>query len=418
MVHLPKILGSRHRDLVLGPPGLMPPGLQGTSKAGVTRFAVMHSKQTPHNDQRRRRRGQGLVEFALILPVFLFFLLLAVDFGRLLFTYIQLSNTAREAAAYAAFNPTTDSTSLTTVALAESNVQAQLGQGSILATSSCTDSAGSSLDCSLAQGGAGAGNRIKVDVGETFTFFTPLINGFWGGSGLPVGASATAAVVVYAPNGGGLPGTCSTVPPTPTFTWMSPNISLQPLLISVDAGASSNPASPCHIVGYEWDFGGAASVATAKPNDPFAEGRTHDYEFKLPGTYTVKLYTSNAAGDSPVFTQTISLGTTVCNVPVANFTVTPQINLTYYRNNGHQGSAFTFDGISSAFMSDPACHPTWSWNLGDGTAPKTTSMVSAYHYNNPSLGWSGTHTVTVTLTVTNDAGTATKSQSLTMVQDQ
>ena len=152
------------------------------------------------------------------------------------------------------------------------NVQAQLGQGSILATSSCTDSAGLSLDCSAAQGGAGAGNRIKVDVGETFTFFTPLINGFWGGSGLPVGASATAAVVVYAPNGGGLPGTCSTVPPTPTFTWMSPNISLQPLLISVDAGASSNPASPCHIVGYEWDFGGAASVATAKPNDPLPKG--------------------------------------------------------------------------------------------------------------------------------------------------
>ena len=119
MVHLPKILGSRHRDLVLGPPGLMPPGLQGTSKAGVTRFAVMDSKQTPNNDRRRRRRGQGLVEFALILPVFLFFLLLAVDFGRLLFTYIQLSNTAREAAAYAAFNPTTDSTSLTTVALSE-----------------------------------------------------------------------------------------------------------------------------------------------------------------------------------------------------------------------------------------------------------------------------------------------------------
>ena len=106
-----------------------------------------------------------------------------------------------------------------------------------------------------------------------------------------------------------------------------------------------------------------------------------------------------------------------CNVPVANFTVTPQINQTYYKNNGHPGSSFTFDGTSSAFMSDPACHPTWSWNLGDGTALQTTSMVSGYHYNNPSLGWNGSHTVTVTLTAHNDAGTATKSVNITMVSD-
>ena len=45
-------------------------------------IGVMHSKRTPHIDARRGRRGQGMVEFALILPVFLFFLLMAVDFGR------------------------------------------------------------------------------------------------------------------------------------------------------------------------------------------------------------------------------------------------------------------------------------------------------------------------------------------------
>ena len=80
----------------------------------------MDTNQKPHTDRRRGRRGQGLVEFALIVPVFLFFLLLTVDFGRLLFTYIQLSNTAREAAAYAGFNPTTDDATLTTIALRRS----------------------------------------------------------------------------------------------------------------------------------------------------------------------------------------------------------------------------------------------------------------------------------------------------------
>jgi hypothetical protein len=98
--------------------------------------------------------------------------------------------------------------------------------------------------------------------------------------------------------------------------------------------------------------------------------------------------------------------------------VSPSTGLTYYRNNGHQGTAITFDGTSSAFMSDPACHPKWSWNLGDTSAPKTTAIVAGYHYNeNPSIWSSGTHTVTVTLTVTNDAGSNSKSVNLTMDRD-
>ena len=50
------------------------------------------------------RRGQAVVEFALIIPVFLLLLLAAVDFGRMFFTYIQANNAAREGAAYGAAN--------------------------------------------------------------------------------------------------------------------------------------------------------------------------------------------------------------------------------------------------------------------------------------------------------------------------
>ena len=53
--------------------------------------------------------GQAVVEFAIILPIFILLMLMAVDFGRFFFTYVQLNNSAREAVAYAAFNPTTDS---------------------------------------------------------------------------------------------------------------------------------------------------------------------------------------------------------------------------------------------------------------------------------------------------------------------
>ncbi len=148
---------------------------------------------TTSTRHRTRTNGQAAVEFALIAPVFLLLLLIAVDFGRLFFTYIQLSNTAREAAAYAAINPTTDNATLTTVAMRESNVQAQRGQGAISAAATCTDSAGTTIACTDAGGGTGAGNRVVATVHETFTFFTPLIGNFWPG-GLQVGTSATAPV--------------------------------------------------------------------------------------------------------------------------------------------------------------------------------------------------------------------------------
>ncbi|MFN3929767.1 MAG: TadE family protein, partial [Thermoflexus sp.] len=43
------------------------------------------------------RRGQGLVEFALILPVLLLFMVGIMEFGRVLFIYTEVSNAAREA---------------------------------------------------------------------------------------------------------------------------------------------------------------------------------------------------------------------------------------------------------------------------------------------------------------------------------
>jgi Flp pilus assembly protein TadG len=48
--------------------------------------------------RRQRTRGQGLVEFALVLPIFLFLLFSIVDAGRYVFVNSALSNAAREGA--------------------------------------------------------------------------------------------------------------------------------------------------------------------------------------------------------------------------------------------------------------------------------------------------------------------------------
>jgi len=50
-----------------------------------------------NRDRRRSRRGQTLVEFALILPIFILLLVGIFDFGRAVYAYNTISNASREA---------------------------------------------------------------------------------------------------------------------------------------------------------------------------------------------------------------------------------------------------------------------------------------------------------------------------------
>lgn len=54
---------------------------------------------------KRSKRGQGMVEFALVLPLLALLLLLAIDFGRVFFGWVGLQNAARIGASYAAMYP-------------------------------------------------------------------------------------------------------------------------------------------------------------------------------------------------------------------------------------------------------------------------------------------------------------------------
>ena len=53
---------------------------------------------------RRSRRGQSLVEFALVAPVFFLVLLAIIEAGRFMFYYETLNNATREGARYAIVN--------------------------------------------------------------------------------------------------------------------------------------------------------------------------------------------------------------------------------------------------------------------------------------------------------------------------
>ena len=55
----------------------------------------------PVTKKRQKARGQSIVEFAMVVPILLTFLLIAADFGRGLTAYMTVSSVASEGASFA-----------------------------------------------------------------------------------------------------------------------------------------------------------------------------------------------------------------------------------------------------------------------------------------------------------------------------
>ncbi len=70
---------------------------------------------------RRRFTGQGLVEFALVVPIFFLMLIGVMEMGRLLWMNHELTNGTREAARYAMVHGSEASTCVTLDALTQEN---------------------------------------------------------------------------------------------------------------------------------------------------------------------------------------------------------------------------------------------------------------------------------------------------------
>ena len=65
----------------------------------------MPDKQKKSHQDRRKLSAQALVEVALVLPIILLLVMGAMDFGRMFYTKIVLTNAAREGANYLAYYP-------------------------------------------------------------------------------------------------------------------------------------------------------------------------------------------------------------------------------------------------------------------------------------------------------------------------
>src|SRR5687767_15882149 len=107
------------------------------------------------------RRGQALVELALVLPICLWILLGIIDFGRAYYTYIAATNAAREGARWWVANPSATNGQIQARVQQEGAPQVT-SFASIVPSSPATD-------------------QRRVQVQFAFTPLTPLIGSLWGG---------------------------------------------------------------------------------------------------------------------------------------------------------------------------------------------------------------------------------------------
>jgi Flp pilus assembly protein TadG len=308
--------------------------------------------------RRKRSRGQALVEFALVLPLFALVLLMTIDFGRVFFSYIQINNAAREAAAMAAISPT-DDVAIEARALAETNAQSQAGESPLDIVTECENATGTSIDCADSPAGAGAGNRVTVAVSEDFSFLTPFVNNFFAND-FSMSSTATATVLGYAAGAGGSnPGSCAS--PSPTFTV----IVTSGLSIHVDPAGSVPNTAPCTISGYNWTWGDGTDDVGSATGD--------DHTYTSAGTYTITLETTNQAGAATTTrTVTVPVGPPppTCEKPTADFTFTDR-----------------------STVADPVNCPltNWLWEFDDGTQSNAQNPTHTYQTG-------GTHTATLVAT--------------------
>lgn len=305
-------------------------------------------------------RGQSLVEFALVLPILLLLVMVALDFGRVYLGYINAQNMARIAANYAANNAAS-------LAAAES---ATLDEYRRLVANDARQ-----INCELpnplpgpvyAQG-TDLGDPVTVAIPCQFRILTPVIGAILGDDVL-LTASATFPVkdgaVTNVNNG-------SPVTPPPIADFLATPLSgYAPLTLSVFDISENQPTS------WVWDFGDGSTELT--------KNATNEYE--LPGLYTVSLTVTNPGGsDSEIREAYVEVLEPPLTGPVPEFTADIQV--------GPKPLDVQFTDESTGSPTD------WLWDFGNGTTSTDP---------NPSVTYTTAGTYDVSLTVTNAEGTNTQ----------
>jgi Flp pilus assembly protein TadG len=121
--------------------------------------------------RRDRSRGQSLVEFAVVFPIFILVLFGVIEFGFMLYSQMTVSNAAREAARVSVVDP--DPCSIQDLANATARAAASGLNATYLTVTGAVASTGSPANCTTAK----QGDSVTVTVQYTYHTFFPLFFG-------------------------------------------------------------------------------------------------------------------------------------------------------------------------------------------------------------------------------------------------
>lgn len=153
--------------------------------------------------------GQGLIEFAISLPVVLLMILMGIDFGRVFLGWVTLNQAVREAANFAAYNP---------------DGWSPKNAGVVTEYERLITTEAAAINCVLPTpipdpafpSGNGIGDPAVVAITCKFGLITPLISSIVGQQ-LNVSASASfpirSGVIQGVPVGSAAPGPTTSLPP-------------------------------------------------------------------------------------------------------------------------------------------------------------------------------------------------------------
>jgi PKD repeat protein len=329
------------------------------------------------DDHRQGSLGQSIVELALIAPVMLLIIMVGLDFGRVFLGWVNLNNTARIAANFAAANATAFAGSGTihddAVARYEALIQADA----------------TTMNCTLPDPipeptygtGTDLGDLAHVSLDCDFGVITPIISNILG-STVTISASSdfpvrSGIVANVPPGGGGSVNAGFNVSPASGV-----GSGATPLVVTYTDVSTGNPTS------YDWDLNGdGITDSTQIGNAP----SQLTYSFTVPGTYFASLTVSNGTSTDTA-TQVITVNPPPG--PVVAFTTNP---------SPATGTAPLF--VSFTNNSTGTNPLTYKWDFdSNGTVDATTKNASHTY------SAAGTYTVTLTVTDTNglsNSGTAT-----------
>lgn len=149
----------------------------------------------------RKSRGQALVEFALLIPIFLLIVVALFDFGRAVFAYNSVTNAAREGARLAIVNQST--TAIQQRAIAQTAIAETGSPNLTIAFYRDQPNADYATNPSC---GVVAARPLALDCVAVVTFettyrpMTPIVSNLFFPSGVTLRATATESIEFVCPN--------------------------------------------------------------------------------------------------------------------------------------------------------------------------------------------------------------------------